>query len=348
MDLNLVFLIAFLVSYLSAPAVRKLAIKLEILDLPSRRKIHQIATPLLGGVAIYLGLLAGFLLYLNYLCFFLPVLLGATIVLGIGLLDDIRGLSAPFRLSCQILLSVIIFSFGIHIDFLPPGLWGDIGEAVITVLWIVGVTNAYNYLDGMDGLAAGSAVINFFCFAVILYSTKQFSLAAISIVLMGVCLGFIPHNFKKDKMFLGEAGSTLLGFILACVALIGSWAEDSVVKISIPILILGVPIFDMIFTTIMRIKDGKVKTVLQWLRYGGKDHFHHCLVDVGLRPLGAVIFIYFITFSLGLSAILISKDKATRALLVLLQAAIIFWIIATLIVVGKRRRSGWSIHGKNN
>jgi UDP-GlcNAc:undecaprenyl-phosphate GlcNAc-1-phosphate transferase len=198
----------------------------------------------------------------------------------------------------------------------------------------------------MDGLASGSAVVNLLCFAVILYTTGQVALAELSVILIAANLGFLPHNFRKRKIFLGEAGSTLLGFILACVALIGSWAEDNIVKISIPILILGVPIFDMIFTTVMRIKEEKVKTLIEWLQYGGKDHFHHYLVDIGLRPLGAVVFIYCITFSLGISAIMVSNDRAIEGFFALLQSSIVFGIIATLIVIGKRRRSGWNLPEK--
>jgi UDP-GlcNAc:undecaprenyl-phosphate GlcNAc-1-phosphate transferase len=133
-----------------------------------------------------------------------------------------------------------------------------------------------------------------------------------------------------------------LGFNLAGLALIGNWAQDNIVKISIPILILGVPIFDMIFTTIMRIKEAKIKTLLEWLQYGGKDHFHHYLVDLGMQPIGAVVFIYFVTLSLGISAIMVSNDQAFEAFLTLTQASIIFGIIAALIVVGRRHRSGWA------
>jgi UDP-GlcNAc:undecaprenyl-phosphate GlcNAc-1-phosphate transferase len=143
-------------------------------------------------------------------------------------------------------------------------------------------------------------------------------------------------------MFLGDAGSTFIGFILAAIGIVGSWAENNIVRISIPILVLGVPIFDMIFTTFMRIRDGKVKTVLEWLSYSGKDHFHHYLVDLGLRPYTAVIFVYFITASLGISAIMVSNDPAIEAFLTLTQASIIFGVIATLIIVGRRRHDGWS------
>ncbi|MFH0856265.1 MAG: hypothetical protein V1869_07170, partial [Candidatus Omnitrophota bacterium] len=116
---------------------------------------------------------------------------------------------------------------------------------------------------------------------------------------------------------------------------------DNIVKISIPILILGVPIFDMVFTTVIRIKEGKVKNVFEWLKYGGRDHFHHYLVDLGLGSRGAVLFIYSITFSLGISAVMVSNDKAYEAFLSLSQAFITFGIIAALIIAGKRHRTGW-------
>jgi UDP-GlcNAc:undecaprenyl-phosphate GlcNAc-1-phosphate transferase len=341
-----VFLVSFLITYLSIPLFRKLAFRFEILDFPGGRKIHKEVTPLLGGMGIYLGLIVGLAFNTAYIKPFLPILIGATIVSIIGLVEDIKGLSAQARLLLQLAACLVVIGSGIRVSFLPNNFWGNIGEMVITVLWILGVTNAYNYLDGMDGLAAGSSAINLFFFAVILYSSGQFYLGLLSFVLMGACLGFLPYNLRKDKVFLGETGSTLLGFILAAIALMGNWAQDNLVRLSIPVLILGVPIFDMIFTTIMRIKEEKIKTIIQWLQYGGKDHFHHYLVDIGLKPLGAVVFIFFITISLGISAVMVSNDVAIEGLLTLSQAAIIFGVIATLIVVGKRRRSGW-IKDKN-
>ena len=119
--------------------------------------------------------------------------------------------------------------------------------------------------------------------------------------------------------------------------MIGEWATDDIVKLSIPVIILGVPIFDMIFTTIMRIREKKISTFPEWLSYAGKDHFHHYLVDLKFKPLGAVVFIYFVTLSLGFNAIMISNGKAFGAFLALLQVAIILGIIASLIVMGKGR-----------
>ncbi|MBU1726296.1 MAG: undecaprenyl/decaprenyl-phosphate alpha-N-acetylglucosaminyl 1-phosphate transferase [Candidatus Omnitrophica bacterium] len=336
------FLIAFAVSFFCAILLKKLAVKLNILDLPEDRNVHKTATPLLGGVAVYFGLLAGFVINFSQLRSFTPMVVCATALLILGLVDDVEGLSARFRLFCQLLLAgIFIFTSGERVSFLPRGFFGDTAEITITLIWIVGIINAYNYLDGLDGLCAGSVVVNLCCFSVILFIAGQYALFLFCVIAIGACLGFLPHNFSRKKIFLGEAGSTVLGFLVANIGLIGNWAEDNAVKLSIPILILGVPIFDMIFTTIMRVKEKKVNNFLEWLRYGGKDHFHHYLVDLGLHPRGAVIFIYLITLSLGISAVMLSNDRAIEAALTLTQASIIFGVIATLIVVGKRRRNGW-------
>ena len=241
----------------------------------------------------------------------------------------------------------MIIGFGEHISFLPNNLWGYSGEVILTLIWIVGITNALNFLDGIDGLAAGFTAISALGFSVISYLTNQPELGLVALVLAAGCIGFLPYNFKQAKIFLGDAGSTFIGFTLAGIAVLGDWASDSVIRLTIPILILGVPIFDMIFTTIMRIKEKKISTPLEWLNYTGKDHFHHRLVDLGLRPMSAVFFIYFVTVALGINAIIISYAKETFAgILAILQASIIFGAIAVLMVVGKRRRSGWNIPDK--
>lgn len=338
-----ILLLPFLVSYFAAPVAIRLAKRLDILDHPGKRKIHKKAIPLLGGFVIYCGFILGLLAQREIMAALFPIIIGATVMVIIGLIDDIRGLSAQFRFAAELLVAVVLVKFGICVSFLPSGFWGNLLEMAVTALWVVGVTNACNYLDGLDGLAAGSAIINLFCFSVILYHTHQPELAIMAITLTASCLGFLPYNFQKAKIFLGDAGSTFLGFILACIAVRGNWAEDNVVKLSIPILILGVPIFDMIFTTILRIKEEKVRTLIEWLQYGARDHFHHYLVDIGLHTQGAVIFIYLLTSSLGIAAIMLSNDNAVEALLSLSQASITFIVIAVLIVVGRRRRSGWNI-----
>jgi len=338
----LTFVIVFLVAYLSLPILRGLAYRFNIFDLPGGRKIHKIATPLLGGASLYTGLIVGLFINQQVISLFLPIIIGATLVFVLGLVSDIIDLSARVRIICQFIIAFIVISMGVHVTFVPKIYGKELLEHIITAIWLVGVTNAYNYLDGLDGLAAGSAAINLFCFSVILYTTGQYALGLLVISLIASCLAFLPYNLKNNKIFLGEAGSTFLGFMLAGIGLVGDWASNNVVKLSIPILVLGVPIFDMIFTTIMRIGGGKVKNFMEWLKYSGKDHFHHYLVDLGFRPIGSVIFIYFLTFSLGISAINVSNDDVIGSLLAILHASIIFGVIATLMVIGKRRRSGWS------
>ncbi|MDD5432464.1 MAG: MraY family glycosyltransferase [Candidatus Omnitrophica bacterium] len=343
----LAFLISFVATYFSMPIFRAIAVRFDILDIPGGRKIHKIATPLLGGVAVYFGLIIGVFFNLTKLHFFMPLLIGATLILILGLINDIKPLSARFRFLCQVIISLFVIKMGLQINFLPYslGVWKYILEVVITIIWLVGVTNAYNYLDGLDGLAAGSAAINLICFGVILYKSSQYPLGLLAVILIATCFAFLPYNFHKGKykIFLGEAGSTMLGFILAGFALSGFWAEHNIARITIPVLILGVPIFDMVFTTVMRIKEGKVKSVYEWLHYSGKDHFHHILVDLGFTQRETTLFIYVITFSLGLSAIMVSNDSSLDALMSLTQAAVIFTVVANLIIVGKKRRSGWNI-----
>jgi UDP-GlcNAc:undecaprenyl-phosphate/decaprenyl-phosphate GlcNAc-1-phosphate transferase len=339
----IVWLVSIVVTMLCIPVIRKLAFRFEILDYPGGRKIHKEVTPLLGGVGIYLGVIIALSLQEPNIRLIQPVLIGATCILIVGLAEDIKGLSAQIRFLLQLIITLwMIFVGGLKIDFMPNNFLGNLVEVVLTIFWIVGLTNAYNYLDGMDGLAGGSAIINLFFYAVILYNTGQYILGLLAVSLIGGCIGFLPYNLNsRNKIFLGEAGSTFLGFTLACIALQGSWAQDNMVKLFIPILIMGVPIFDMVFTTFMRFKEEKVRTIVEWLKYGGKDHFHHYLVDVGLPKAGAVIFIYAVTISLGISAVMISNDSVIEGLLSLFQAAIVFGVIAILMVVGKRHRSGW-------
>lgn len=331
-------LAAFFVVLISMPVLRGLAYRYRIVDFPSKRKVHKVMTPLLGGVAIYLGFIAGLALSFPLSHIIVVIIAASTLILVLGLIDDIWGLSARFRLVVQLLAALVVVIFGGRIEFLPAGAGNDILEYVVSLVWIIGITNAFNYLDGLDGLASGAAVINLSAFAIILYMTSQRSLVILTVVLTAACIGFLPYNFAsgRKKVFLGDAGSTFLGFVLAGVGLCGYWAEGDIVKIAIPILILGVPIFDMVFTTVMRIAEKKIQSVPEWLKYAGKDHFHHYLVDIGLGRLGAVIFIYCTILSLGLSAIIVSRSGPLTAILSIFQGFIIFGIIGVLIVMGKR------------
>ncbi len=333
--------ISFLSVLLSMPIFRAIAFKFHIVDFPGKRKMHKTMTPLLGGAAIYFGFAIGLAINPGIINEILPIIIGSFIIVVLGLLDDMHELSAWLRLLVQLIAALVVVVFGDRVNFLPTSWWGDSLEIVISVIWILGITNGYNYLDGLDGLAAGSAVINLACFAGILYITYQSGLFIMAVILAAACLGFLPYNYMKGrkKVFLGDAGSTFIGFILASIGLIGYWAEGDPVRLSIPILILGVPIFDMVFTTVMRIAEKKIKSVSEWLKYAGKDHFHHYLFDIGLASPGAVIFIYFTSVLLGLSAIIVSRAYPIMALLAIMQGCIVFGMIGVLIVLGNKRGS---------
>lgn len=336
---------SFVVVLLATPLIRKTAFRLNILDIPNRRKPHKQPVPLLGGLAITAGLLTGFLLDKSCFSYFYALTAGGGIILIIGLIDDIRGLSCKIRIAGQLAASLLIIHSGSRIDLLPDGMLYSIIEITVTVVWIVGITNALNYLDGLDGLAASITAVSSLCFGAIAYISGQYYIFMLSLIITASCMGFIPHNFRKKKIFLGDAGSTLMGFVLACMAVMGNWANDYTAGISVPLLILGVPIFDMTFTTVMRIKDKKVSTVTEWLKYAGKDHFHHRLIDLGLGSIGSVIFINCITVFFGVYAIIISQSHtALNGIQAMIQAVIIYGAIGVFMVQGAKKHPGsWKI-----
>lgn len=336
-------LLSFLVSFLSAPILRKLAFKLNVVDHPEARKLQKEPVPLLGGVAVYLGVVIGmqpvFLFMPSLDSHVLALLSASTLIFVVSLVDDKKKLSARFRLAVQLIAAIIVISSGVRIAFLPNNLLGDAGEVFITLLWILGITNAFNYIDGIDGLCAGTAVLSSLFFFIVLFWTGQLPLIFLPLALVGASLGFMPSNFRRERMFLGDSGSMFAGFMISGVALLGSWAADDIIKIAVPILILGVPIFDMTFTTIMRYKEKKIRTVVQWLEYAGRDHFHHYLMDLGLHQYGAAFFIFAVNISMGMSAMIIAKsDRATFGLLTVLKGGIMFGLIAVLMVLGRRLR----------
>jgi len=269
------------------------------------------------------------------------VIIGASIIMLMGFIDDIKPLPAGLKLIGQILSALILVRYGVMISFLPNLWWGSkMGEAIITVIWVVGVTNALNFLDGLDGLAAGLTAIAAGSFFVIALQTGQTYLGYLTIALAGATVGFLFHNFHPAKIFLGDAGSGFLGFSLSGLAVMGYWAEnDPVSALSVPVLILGVLIFDVIYITFSRIKKGKVTNFRTWIEYVGQDHFHHRLMKLGFSHRQAVVFIYLIALSLGLSAITLRQASAGSAVLLVFQAVLIFLIVAILMNVNKGRQN---------
>lgn len=326
-----IFVFAWSLSNLLTPLAIRFSFLLGWLDIPKGRKAHAVPTPLLGGAAIIGSFGIALLTNFHFSLQMKGVGIASSLIFLVGLIDDKWELPAAFKLLAQIAASVILIIHEIHVSFLPDTLLGNIGEYLLTVFWVIGITNAVNFLDGMDGLAAGmSALISLFL-AIVALQTQQSYFGLVALALLASCLGFLPYNLRKGKnarIFLGDNGATFLGFSLASTTAMGTWAEDNFAALVVPILLFGVPIFDMILTTIARVATGKVRSFGQWLSYAGRDHFHHRLAALGIGNYRAVMVIYGITFFLGLSAVVLKQARGIDAILLLIQSAILFLLIS--------------------
>jgi UDP-GlcNAc:undecaprenyl-phosphate GlcNAc-1-phosphate transferase len=334
---SFVFIQSFLIVVALTPCVIWLARKFRIVDMPDERKHHELPTPLLGGVGIYASLVISVLHSVALTPEVVSILAGASIIFVLGMLDDIFGLSSMVRLIGQVAAALIVISSGLIVTFLPNTLFGHTASVLVTVIWILGIVNTVNFVDGVDGLASGISVIAAIFFGMIAFNGGHDDVAMLSIVVMAAGIGFLFFNFKPAKIYLGDAGSTLLGFLLASIALFGQWSNNGpVIALGIPVLILGLLIFDMCYITVSRVISGRVKNVREWLDYTGRDHFHHRLLDLGLSERQTVIFMYGTCFILGLSALVLENTSNQFYIIVLvLQATGMLLNISVLMIVGR-------------
>ena len=331
---------ALLISCLITPLVRIIATKIGAMDIPDERKIHKKPVPRLGGLAIYIALIISIMLNFHFSLALKGVVVGGSIIFIMGAIDDIKGLKASIRLIGQLIAVMILIKCGVVLNTFPHTNMGYIWNILLTIFWVIGIINALNFLDGMDGLAAGITAISSFMFFIIALSTGQHYLGYLAIALIGACIGFLFYNFKPASIFLGDSGSTLLGFLLASFAIMGWWAEKNIlVALGIPVLILSVLIFDMIYITVSRIASGKVKNFREWIEYTGQDHLHHRLSNLGLSEKQTVLTIYLISFILGITTLVLRNANKLNACLLLLQAILIFVLIAILMKLGKKKAS---------
>lgn len=328
------FAVAFLISYLLMPFMILLGYKAGILDRPDdRRKIHSHATPLTGGIAIYIGFIGAMLLGHHYSLEMKHILIAGSLLFFTGAVDDYRNLSALIRIVIQCAATVYLIINGVRITFLPVWLGGVVTESVITIIWVVGITNAMNFIDGMDGLAAGMSAIFSVFFALISYSTKQYYFMYLALALAGSSLGFLPYNFRRDKparIFLGDAGSTFIGFTLAASAIMGEWGS-TIVDLSVPVIIMSMLIFDMFLTTIVRIAKGEVTSFRSWLAYTGRDHVHHRLGMIGLGKRKTVYLYYCIATGFGLTSLIIVNSTWIVSLIALVQSGLLLLTLGIIL-----------------
>jgi UDP-GlcNAc:undecaprenyl-phosphate GlcNAc-1-phosphate transferase len=305
------FLASLVTSFRLTPWVRRLAERFNAIDLPSQRKIHDRATPRLGGVAIFLA----FALLVLILYPFFPlmganagrtiwVLIGGTLMLLLGIVDDLRGLNARQKFPAQVAIAVLVGLGGYQISSisLPWGGEIDLGlfGPVLSVLWIVGLSNAINLIDGLDGLAAGIAAIGAFTIFVVSLLSGNLAAVVLSLLLAGSTLGFLCHNFYPAKIFMGDSGSLFLGFSLAVLSLSSSQKSTLAVPLLIPIVALALPIADTLFSIVRRLAHKSP------IFSADQGHFHHRLILKGFSHRQAVLLLWGVSAFLGGASILMS------------------------------------------
>jgi UDP-GlcNAc:undecaprenyl-phosphate GlcNAc-1-phosphate transferase len=331
-----VMLLSFGISFGLNPLFSKIAFNLNMLDRPNQRKLHQEATPLLGGAAVFSGFLSALLINGIFSLELDAILIASLILFAVGVLDDYKEISAGIKLLTQIICTLLAISCGIVLRVIPSdfGIFAQMGNTMLTIIWVIGITNAMNFFDGMDGLAAGLGALIAFFLGVVAFQTAQPFIGWIAVAMMGGCLGFLPYNFKikgNAAIFLGDAGSTVIGFILACVAVYGDWAEgNAVVALISPLLIFWILVFDMVHITVDRIMSGRVLNFRQWIEYVGQDHLHHRLAYALGSNKRSVLFIYLLSLCLGISAIALRNARVIDAVLLIFQAAIMVVLITFL------------------
>lgn len=332
-------LLSFCIAYLLTPLACKLATRYGIVDVPNDRKVHDAATPLLGGLPIFLAFTLSTASILWYSLELKGVIFASTLIFAIGLLDDRFNLSSPVRLFGQLAAVFILFAYGMEIDFIPDFTSWHLLKKFVTIFWIIGITNAVNFLDGLDGLCVGYGAIAALFFGAIAFLTHQYFLMFLSLSLAGSCFGFLPWNFRKHgpaRIFMGDAGSLFIGFTLASLAIMGNWAENRTVALTVPILILFLPIFDIVMTSFFRIREGSVRTFRQWLDYAGKDHIHHRVYATGIGKRNAVFVLYAVAVMLGFSAIIIRTGGTLEAYLALFQVVTVLAFFVAFLMYVKR------------
>jgi UDP-GlcNAc:undecaprenyl-phosphate/decaprenyl-phosphate GlcNAc-1-phosphate transferase len=248
---------------------------------------------------------------------------------------------ARWKLAGQVAAVAVAMTYGVVLDTVPTSWPGSTAvNLLLTLLWFLAVTNALQFLDGMDGLAAGLGAIAALFFSLAALQTNQPYLMFLAAPLVGASLGFLPYNFRFGRpatIFLGDAGASFIGFTLAGLAVMGEWAENDFIGLLTPVLILAVPLFDIAFVGTVRVVTGKVHSVGEWLAYTAKDHIHHRFESLGLTRTETVLLILFIAATLGLSAMLLKDATKHEAALVLIQAGCVLAIIAVLEGIARGR-----------
>lgn len=333
LQIILIIMGATAATYLSTPAIMSFAEKIGAVDKPGIRKVHKTNMPRLGGLAIYMVFTVVLVAFFPISDFLKGLLLGSTIIVFVGAVDDCKGIAPKFKLLGQITAALVVVYFGTTVQFVTSPFDGIILLGIlavpVTLLWIVGITNAVNLIDGLDGLAAGISAIAAVTIGIIAFLEGQYEVAVTSLVLAGAVLGFLKYNFYPARIFMGDTGSMFLGFVLAILAIQGLTKSATVISLFIPVVIFGVPILDTFFAVMRRFANGN--PIFQ----ADKEHVHHRLLDLGFSHKQTVLLIYGISIILGLSAILLTVITTEKGILMLIALSTIAFYAASRLGVTK-------------
>ena len=318
-------LAAAIVALITTPVVRSLAFKVGAVDVPKdARRMHSHPIPRMGGLAIFFGFILSVLIFLPLNDELRGMLLGSVIIVILGIFDDIYALPAKPKFLVQIIAALVAALSGNCVEFLSnPNIFSsepywELGWFSIpfSVLWIVGITNAVNLIDGLDGLACGVSTISSSTLLVIALIVAEPEVAVITAALAGACAGFLPYNLNPAKIFMGDTGSTFLGFILATVSIQGLFKFHMIISFAVPFLMLGLPIFDTCFAILRRVAKGQSPMAPD------RGHIHHRLIDMGFTQKQAVAVLYVISAILGLSAVVLTTNGIVKAMLFLMALCV--------------------------
>jgi len=331
MNNYILVLVSAVISLLVTPLVKKLAIKIGAIDVPKdERRVHKKPIPLLGGLAIYIAFIITIILKKGNLeTSEIGIIVGATIIVVGGVIDDMKDLKPYVKLCFQSAAALCLIASGVSITILTNPFGGAEGLIYInwlyipfTVLWVVGITNALNLIDGLDGLAAGVALISTITIFIIAIIHDRSEAAILTSVLGGAIIGFLPYNFNPATIFMGDTGAQLLGFLLAAISMEGTIKSATAFAISVPILALGLPIYDTIFAMIRRKVNGKP------ISQADRGHLHHRLLDLGLSQRQVVIIMYFFSAILGGIAIIAMQTSTVRSYFLMASVITIIVFVA--------------------
>ncbi len=332
-------LISFLITFFSTPQFIKLSHKLKIYDYPSWRKIHSNPIPILGGPAVFLGFSIPLFFFHKRFPSINVIIITSAIILITGMLDDIFKLSPYLRLFVQLSIAMALYACKIRIEYITHPIEGmyflsKIQSMIITIIWVVGITNALNFIDGLDGLSSGISSIVTMIFFLLALSRSDVLSSILAISLFGSSLGFLRWNFFPAKIFLGDSGAYSIGLIVSIIAIIGAFKTTTTLTFIIPILVLGIPIFDVSFAVIRRLKDKKNP-----ISTPDRSHLHHQLLSLGLTQRQVVFIFYLITLILGVISFIFANEYNLifyLFVLIILAVLLIFILRKTKSLEGKK------------